>query len=1033
MKLADMGRCKLLRKDGKSLPLVFPNQSTSSCLTRGIPSRCYAAPEIWSGGDITEKVDVYSFGVICWSMVQNREPNPCNIDPKRPGHIDTGTLDVESNWPCEFKNMLLACFRTDSSKRPTFKKILSALDKMLQTGVEKTCTSSSSSHQISQKSSGKVCTSVNGSNVSNVSNISNVSSSSVENESIADSKLTLVSTTNTDTNNSHSHQGGKRKSKLSFKDKYIMPLVNRFSAAMSTHSSRDSLSESTEHHRGGSVGNGIVQPEQDSMTKKEEFAEYIPFEASVSGRGSSFVRTVSPSPMVVVAASVSSQIVPRSTRDKISDSILSVLTTGSSSAAHRSNESGGHNIDNSSSSNNSLRRSQRYDAFCCTENVGMRSGPSLLNLQVHSFGSAGTSRPLNVSRNGSQSTLHPTSVNAQSNNNILRTKNKAAPNLNNDDEHLLSFAESIAPGNLTCYSNSLFDHITHPLTHILTHTLSSNTSGHHMDVSLLERQGIECLVVTDAELTGWTFVTDGCTSQVFQCMYGGTMVLVKSFDVYTSLENKGALQEFEFECQTLASGKHPNIARALARSQPGTLTIGFGTKTQYIVMEHCLSMGTLASLLEEGTLNYPFVRLLSLAKDLASALSYMHHELNQDGAVIHGDLNPDCIGINKEGRMKLADMGRCKLLRKDGKSLPLVFPNQSTSSCLTRGVPSRCYVAPEIWSGGDITEKVDVYSFGVICWSMLQNREPGPCHIDSKRPGCIDPSTLDLESHWPCEFSALLVACWSRDVTKRPTFKKIVSALDKFSRSTRLTPMHSPTSSMKTPRELSRGISGNSMHTSGKDGGWMPPVAAEATKHHNHNHNHNHNNDDLNPDLPGSPAVLNVTRKSFAEKFSKVVADVLPLFRNGHSGSLNHTATMTSRRSTPTENSPNTIDMTRKSMPLGRIPGLAATKSPSNGSMSTAPMSTHTLGSIMGSSSRLSSMVDSTKDPLIGHIDKVNNGNHGIDVSHQSAKWHAEVASRNLNRSALASISSPVPFSHTPEGSSTMPNLIKGTCSLPRI
>ena len=164
-------------------------------------------------------------------------------------------------------------------------------------------------------------------------------------------------------------------------------------------------------------------------------------------------------------------------------------------------------------------------------------------------------------------------------------------------------------------------------------------------VSLLSRQSMECLVITDAELTGWTFVTDGCTSQVFQCIYGGKIVLVKSFDVYTSLENKGALQDFEFECQMLASGKHPNIARALARSQPGTSTIGFGTKTHYVVMEHCLMTGTLASLLEEGELNYPFARLLSFAKDLASALCYMHTELNQDGAVIHGDLNPDCIGM----------------------------------------------------------------------------------------------------------------------------------------------------------------------------------------------------------------------------------------------------------------------------------------------------------------------------------------------------------------------------------------------------
>ena len=159
-----------------------------------------------------------------------------------------------------------------------------------------------------------------------------------------------------------------------------------------------------------------------------------------------------------------------------------------------------------------------------------------------------------------------------------------------------------------------------------------------MDVFLLDRQSMECLFVTDEELTGWAFVTESCTSQIFQCMYRGKIVLVKSFDVHTSFEDKEALRDFEFECQMLSSSKHPNIAHALARSQKGT-------KSQFIVMEHCLSMGTLATAFDEGTLNYSFLRLLSFAKDLASALCYMHTELNSNGAVIHGDLHPDCIGM----------------------------------------------------------------------------------------------------------------------------------------------------------------------------------------------------------------------------------------------------------------------------------------------------------------------------------------------------------------------------------------------------
>ena len=278
--------------------------------------------------------------------------------------------------------------------------------------------------------------------------------------------------------------------------------------------------------------------------------------------------------------------------------------------------------------------------------------------------------------------------------------------------------------------------------------------------------------------------------------------------------------------------------------------------------------------------------------------------------------------------MILADMGRCKLLSHEVFH-PLIFGKESTSQCLSRGVPSRTYVAPEIWSGGDITEKVDVYSFSLICWSLVQNREPGPSNIDAKRPGSIDTNTLDLNSNWPSEFSALLVACWSRDATKRPSFKKIVSTLDKIlrkpamlspsttnsasnsHRSPRSTPTHTPSSSMKSPQE----------------DGWMPRMT-ESTKHND--------NDDLKPDLPGTPAVLNLTRRSFAEKFSQVVADVLPLLRQRN---VHHSSTTTSRRSTPVD-SPNTTDMTRKSIPSGKM----ITGHTSNGSISTAPLSTHTLG-----------------------------------------------------------------------------------------
>ena len=107
-----------------------------------------------------------------------------------------------------------------------------------------------------------------------------------------------------------------------------------------------------------------------------------------------------------------------------------------------------------------------------------------------------------------------------------------------------------------------------------------------------------------------------------------------------------------------------------------------------------------------------------------------HHQ----GPIVHGDLNPDCVGLGNFGRLKLADMGRCKLLGKHSRAL-MFNTNRSSNNCHGRGVPSRCYMAPEISSGDNITEKVDVYSYAMIVWSMLSRREPSGVNIDAKRPG----------------------------------------------------------------------------------------------------------------------------------------------------------------------------------------------------------------------------------------------------------------------------------------------------------
>ena len=53
-----------------------------------------------------------------------------STQPKQ-GHVDTRTLELPPIWPSELSEMLVACWQLESYKRPTFRKIVSLLERLL--------------------------------------------------------------------------------------------------------------------------------------------------------------------------------------------------------------------------------------------------------------------------------------------------------------------------------------------------------------------------------------------------------------------------------------------------------------------------------------------------------------------------------------------------------------------------------------------------------------------------------------------------------------------------------------------------------------------------------------------------------------------------------------------------------------------------------------------------------------------------------------------------------------------------------------
>ena len=151
-------------------------------------------------------------------------------------------------------------------------------------------------------------------------------------------------------------------------------------------------------------------------------------------------------------------------------------------------------------------------------------------------------------------------------------------------------------------------------------------------------------------------------------------------------------------------------ARAAGKlSHPGVVTIydvgeQDGTQVPYIVMEYIEGM-TLDSLINTSA-ERSIPRILDLIKQIAETLDYAHSQ-----GIVHRDIKPANIIITPDGRAKITDFGIAKLA-----------VNQLTMPGEALGTPS--YMSPEQIAGVSLDGRSDLFSLGIILYSMLAGQKP---------------------------------------------------------------------------------------------------------------------------------------------------------------------------------------------------------------------------------------------------------------------------------------------------------------------
>ncbi|MBT7191079.1 MAG: SUMF1/EgtB/PvdO family nonheme iron enzyme [Anaerolineae bacterium] len=192
---------------------------------------------------------------------------------------------------------------------------------------------------------------------------------------------------------------------------------------------------------------------------------------------------------------------------------------------------------------------------------------------------------------------------------------------------------------------------------------------------------------------------------------GGMAIVYKAFD--TRLEREVAIKvvlptrqqsskfikRFEREAKALAKLSHPNIVKVLDYGKEGDLP--------FIVMEY-VPAGTLKKQLKGKTLNWKDA--LTLIKPIAEALGYAHQH-----GIVHRDVKPSNILIDKAKQPLLTDFGVAKMLEGD-ETLDL------TNTGMGVGTPE--YMAPEQFQGGNVDQRADIYSLGVVYYEMVTGRKP---------------------------------------------------------------------------------------------------------------------------------------------------------------------------------------------------------------------------------------------------------------------------------------------------------------------
>nr|KAJ0209479.1 hypothetical protein LSAT_V11C400195460 [Lactuca sativa] len=261
----------------------------------------------------------------------------------------------------------------------------------------------------------------------------------------------------------------------------------------------------------------------------------------------------------------------------------------------------------------------------------------------------------------------------------------------------------------------------------------------------------------------------GGFGEVYHGYIGDVQVAVKMLSASSQQGDK----EFQAEAYLLLSVHHRNLTSLVGYCIEG--------KHKGIIYEYMANGNLQTHLFDTSSKVLNWEERLQIACDAAKGLEYLHHGCKPP--IVHRDVKCNNILLNEKFQAKLADFGLCR-----------AFPTEAATHISTEVAGTPGYLDPEYYLSYRLTEKSDLYSFGVVLLVIITGQpaitryENDNIHIsrwvklqlaEGDVKSVVDPKLLeDFDDDSALKAVELAMACVANTPNRRPTMNDVVMGLN---------------------------------------------------------------------------------------------------------------------------------------------------------------------------------------------------------------------------------------------------------------